>query len=119
MNNVHQSVIYLHSFGSVFVVKLHVIARLNPADGPALFTGHRRHHDPSRRAEMRRPVAQHHAGGLIDTGGVRVDGGVHLQNRDTVPKTLGFTPDTLDATHHQQHQRAAEHQPLKITHTHP
>lgn len=102
---------YSHSFGSVFVVKLHVIARLDPADSPALFTGHRRHHDPSRRAEVRRPVAQHHAGGLVDTGGVRVYRGVHLQNHNTVPKTLGFTPDTLNAAHHQPHQRPARHEP--------
>lgn len=121
--------IYLHPFRSVFVVKLHVIARLDPADRPALFTGHRRHQDPSGRAEMRRAVAQHHAGGLVDAGGVRVDGGVHLQNHDAVPETLGFASDALNTAHHKQHERPAEHQPseertlhtltLRRTHTIP
>ncbi len=103
--------IYLHPFRSVFVVKLHGVARLDPADRPALFTGHRRHQDPSGRAEMRRAVAQHHAGGLVDAGGVRVDGGVHLQNHDAVPETLGFASDALNTAHDKQHERPAEHQP--------
>lgn len=121
--------IYLHPFGSVFVVKLHVVARLDPADRPALFTGHWRHQDPGGRAEMRRAVAQHHAGGLVDAGGVRVDGGVHLQNHDAVPETLGFASDALNTAHHKQHERPAEHQPseertlhtltLRRTHTIP
>lgn len=48
---------------------------------------------------MRRPVAQHHAGRLVDAGGVGVDGTVHLQDDNTVSETLGLTSDALDAAH--------------------
>lgn len=48
---------------------------------------------------MRGPVAQNHAGPLVNAGGVRVDGRVQLQDDDTLSETLGLTPDTLDAAH--------------------
>lgn len=82
-----------------------MVTGLNPADGPRLFAGYWRHKDPGTRSEVRRPVAQHHAGRLVDAGGVRVDGTVHLQDDDAVSETLGLTPDTLDAAHctKQQH----------------
>lgn len=69
---------------------------------------------------MRRAVAQHHAGGLVDASGVRVDRGVHLQNYDAVPETLGFASDALNTAHHKQQERPAEHEPSegRTPHTH-
>lgn len=51
---------YSHPFVSIRVVELHVVARLNPADGPRLFPGHWRHKDAGTGSEVRRPVAQDH-----------------------------------------------------------
>lgn len=90
---------YSHPFVSIRVVELHVVTRLNPADGPRLLTGDWRHQDPGTSSEVRCPVAQDHAGWLVDAGGVGVNGAVHLQDDDTVSETLGLTPDTLDAAH--------------------
>lgn len=104
--------IYSHPFVSIRVVELHVVASLNPADGPRFFADHGRHEDSGARSEVRRPVAQHHTGRLVDAGGVGVDGAVHLQDDDAVSETLGLTPDALDAAHRikQQHnpQRGPE-----------
>lgn len=96
---------YSHPLVSISIEELHVVAGLDPADGPRLLAGHRRHQDLGMSAEVRRPVAEHHAVGLVDAGGVGIDGGVHLQDDDTVSETLGLTPDTLDAAHRikQQH----------------
>lgn len=90
---------YSHPFVSVRVVELHVVTRLYPADGPCLLPGYWRHKDPGTGSEVRRPVAQDHAGRLVDAGGVGVDGAVHLQDGDAVSETLGLTPDALDAAH--------------------
>lgn len=90
---------YSHPFVSIRVVELHVVARLNPADGPRLFPGHWRHKDAGTGSEVWRPVAQDYDRWLVDTGGVGVDGAVHLQDNDTVSETLGLTPDTLDTAH--------------------
>ncbi len=94
-----KSLRYSHPFVSISIVELHVVTSLNPADGPRLFTGYWRHQDSGASSEVRCPVAQDHAGWLVDAGGVWVDGTVHLQDDDTVSETLGLTPDTLDTAH--------------------
>lgn len=76
-----------------------MVARLYPANCPSFFAGNRRYQNPGRGSEMWGPVSQYDAGGLIDAGGVRVDGGVHFQNGDTLTETLRLTLDTLDAAH--------------------
>ncbi len=105
--------IYLHPFGSVFVVNsMWLHAWIQPTvqlSFPA--TGGTRTLADARKCGVR--VAQHHAGGLVDAGGVRVDGGVHLQNHDAVPETLGFASDALNTAHHKQHERPAEHSTLR------
>lgn len=76
-----------------------MVTSLNPADRPCFFAGYWRHQNPGTSSEVRCPVAQDHAGRLVDAGRVGVDGSVHLQYDDTVSETLGFTPDTLDTAH--------------------
>lgn len=90
---------YSHPLVSIRVVELHVVASLNPADGPCLFSGYRWDENSGRSSEVRCPVAQDHAGRLVDAGGVGVDGAVHLQDDNTVSETLGLTSDALDAAH--------------------
>lgn len=90
---------YSHPFVPIRVVELHVVAGLNPADGPRFFADDGRHEDAGVSSEVRRPVAEHHAGRLVDAGGAGVDGAVHLQDDDAVSETLGLTPDALDAAH--------------------
>lgn len=96
---------HLHALGSVSVVKLHVVARLDPAHRPCLLGGHRGHEDARGGAEVRRPVAQHHAGGLVDAGGVRVDGSGHLEHGDALAETLRLAPEALDAAHGVEQQQ--------------
>lgn len=96
---------HLHALGSVPVVELHVVARLDPAHRPGLAGGHRGHKDARGGAEVRRPVAQHHAGGLVDAGGIRVDGSGHLEHGDALAETLRFAPEALDAAHNVQQQQ--------------
>lgn len=50
-------------------------------------------------SEVRRSVAQNHAGRLVDAGGVGVDGRVQLQDDNAVSETLGLTLEALDAAH--------------------
>lgn len=88
-----------HPFVAILVVELHVVTGLNPADGPCFFARYRGHQDARTRSEMRCPVAQDHAGRLVDAGGVGIDGSVHLQHDDTVSETFRLTPDTLDTAH--------------------
>ena len=102
---------YSHPFVPVRVVELHVVAGLDPAHGPRLLSRHGRHQDAGGGSEVRRPVAQHHAGRLVDAGGGGVDGRVQLQDFDTVSGTLGLTPDTLDAAHRIQLQRNPQQRP--------
>lgn len=102
---------YSHPFDSIRIVELHVITSLDPADGPRLFAGYWRHQDPGAGSEVRCPVAQHHAGGLVDAGGVGVDGAGHLQDDDTVSETLGLTPDTLDTAHCIKEQHSPQQRP--------
>lgn len=66
---------YLHSLLPVVIVKFHVAASLDPAHDPGLLLGNRGHQHLCRGSEMRGPVAQDHAGGLVDAGGNRIDGG--------------------------------------------
>lgn len=105
------AVLYSHPLVSVRVVELHVVARLNPADGPRLFTGYRWDENSGRGSKVRRPVAQDHAGRLVDAGGVGVDGTVHLQDDNTVSETLGLTSDALDAAHCIKWQHKAQQGP--------
>lgn len=102
---------HLHALGSVSVVKLHVVARLDPAHRPRLLGGHRGHEDARAGAEVRRPVAQHHARGLVDAGGLRVDGGGHLQHDDA--ETLRLAPEALDAAHVVKQQQQRRRDPPK------
>lgn len=76
-----------------------MITRLNPADRPRLLTGYWWHQDMGMSSEVRCPVAQDHVGWLVDAGGIGIDASFHLQDNDTVSKTLGLTPDTLDTAH--------------------
>lgn len=98
---------HLHALGSVSVVKLHVVARLDPAHRPCLLGGHRGHENARGGAEVRRPVAQDDARGLVDAGGVRINGGGHLEHGDALAETLRLAPEALDAAHgvEQQQQR--------------
>lgn len=100
-----------HPFVPVGVVKLHVVTGLDPADGPCLLGRDRRHLDPRVRSEVRRPVAQDHAGRLVDDGGAGVDGRVQIQDDDAVSETLGLTPDALDAAHRMKLQHNPQPRP--------
>ena len=102
---------YLHPLVPVRVVELHVVARLDPADGPRLFAGHGGHLHPRERSEVRRPVPQHDAGGLIDARGIGVDWRVHLQHHDTLSEAFGFTPDALDAAHRIEYHHSPQQRP--------
>lgn len=90
---------YSHSFAPVLVVELHVVASLDPPYSPGLLPGHWRYQDPSWSPEVWGPVPEHHARGLVDAGGVRIDGGGHFENGDALSEILGFTPDTVYAAH--------------------
>lgn len=76
-----------------------MVAGLDPADGPRLLSCYWWHQYSGVRSKVRRPVAQDHAGCLVDAGGVGVDGSVQLQDDDVVSETFGLTSDTLDAAH--------------------
>ena len=102
---------YSHPFGSIFVVELHMIACLNPANGPRLFPGYRWHQNSSRGSEVRCPIAQNHAGWLVNAGRVGVNGGVHLQNYDTFTETLWLTPNAVDTAHCIKYQHNPQQRP--------
>lgn len=88
-----------------------MVAGLNPADGPRLLPGYRWDENSGRGSKVRRPVAQDYAGGLVDAGGIGVDGAAHLQDDNTVSETLGLTPDALDAAHCIKWQRKPQQRP--------
>lgn len=95
----HQKSSYLHPLFPILVVELHVIARLNPPHYPRLLAGEWRHQYASRGSEVRGSVPQNHAGGLIDAGGVRVDGRGDFEDFDTFTETLWLASDTLNTAH--------------------
>lgn len=66
---------YLHALLPVVIVKFHVAARLDPAHDPGLLLGDGGHQHLRRGSEVRGPIAQDHAGGLVDAGGNGIDGG--------------------------------------------
>lgn len=103
--------LYSHALVSVRVVELHVVASLDPADGPGLLPGYRWDENSGGGSEVRRPVAQDHAGRLVDAGGVGVDGAAHLQDDNTVAETLGLASDALDAAHRIKWQRKPQQRP--------
>lgn len=103
--------LYSHALVSIRVVELHVVASLDPADGPGLLPGYRWDEDSGGGSEVRRPVAQDHAGRLVDAGGVGVDGAAHLQDDNTVAETLGLASDALDAAHRIKWQRKPQQRP--------
>lgn len=102
---------YSHALLPILVVELHVAARLNPANYPGLLLGDGWHDHLGRGTEVGCPVAEHHAGGLIDAGGDGVDRGLHVNHRDAFPEDSGFAPDALNTAHGTQYRSDLQGRP--------
>lgn len=90
---------YLHALLPVVIVKFHVAARLDPAHDPGLLLGDGGHQHLRRGSEVRGPVAQDHAGGLVDAGGNGIDGRFDFNHWNTFPENFGFAANTLNTAH--------------------
>ncbi len=78
---------HLHSFIPICIEEIHLIASLDPANGPDLFAKHGWHLHLSWCPEVRRVVSQNHIRWLIDDSRTGINGGLQFQDCDVLMKT--------------------------------